>query len=208
MSCGHSLKLEQCQKNKVIDMTHGQKKKTFSKLRVGVTVGFRPWEGLMKKYLEKWLIYHTKRLGPSSYNEKKEFSYNHKLHNKTQAGASGMNGMIFQRDWTPHMERFILTFCHRECWHHLNSAGILHSASWARFIFFHYFLLFVFWWNHKGAQKHLNVFLLLPWKSRWNHPQVLHLWEKKNFMIILQIGCNILAIFFLIYTFFTLFFIG
>lgn len=52
-----------------------------------------------------------------------------------------MNGMIFQKkkkkkDSTPHTEHFILTFCLQECWHHLNSAGILPSASWARFIFF------------------------------------------------------------------------
>lgn len=52
-----------------------------------------------------------------------------------------MNGMIFHKDWTPHVEHFILTFCHQECWHHLNSAGILPRASWARFIFFTTFYL-------------------------------------------------------------------
>lgn len=47
-----------------------------------------------------------------------------------------VNGMIFQKDWTPRMEHFILTLRHQECWHHLNFAVILPSASWAWFIFF------------------------------------------------------------------------
>ncbi len=85
-------------------------------------------------YMSSQKIYPS----PPSQNEenKKYFPYNHRLRTKRQKQASQMNGTVFQKDWTPHMEHFILTFYHQECWHHLNSAGIPPSASWAWFIFF------------------------------------------------------------------------
>ena len=49
--------------------------------------------------------------------------------------TSKMNGVVFQKDCSPYMEHLTLSSRHQECLHHLNSAGILPSASWAWFMF-------------------------------------------------------------------------
>ena len=103
------------------------------------------------------------------------FSYNHRLHNKRIEPVSQMNGMIFQRDWTPHMEHFILTFRHQECWHRLNPAGLTPQCLWSRIHLLHYpFFLSVLWWKTPGGAQRYSHVSLFPGKSWWNHPRTIH----------------------------------
>lgn len=150
------------------------------------------WKGMINKIFGKKLIYYKERLlhmsspkmdpSPPSQNEEelKYFHYNHTEHYKRQEQAPQMNGMIFQKDWTPYMEHFILTFCHQDCWHH-DSAGILPSASWAWFIFF----TTSFYLCSGETLKNKYLYVLLFPKRVGETTQ--RYWICKNFMMILQL---------------------
>lgn len=178
MFCGHSLKWEQCQKNKIIErnwkccfQSAGRLQKT---------------EILRKRLIKK--VYST-NASEKNWKKSKNLSLSRRDKNKHLRWMAWYFKKKKKKDSTPLMEHFILTFCLQECWHHLNSAGVmspvLHepdsSSSQPSFL-----CVLV---KPLRCTKVL-VCLAVSQNSWLNHPQALQL-QEKNFPMIRNLGINL-----------------